>query len=71
MSALIDGNPAYQAVTVMRVDWDQYGKSEIVSELNIPRRSTLVMFKGGEEIGRVVAQTSATASEPLFVDAVS
>jgi len=55
----------------MRVDWDQYGKSEIVSELNIPRRSTLVMFKGGEEIGRVVAQTSATASEPLFVDAVS
>ena len=71
MSALIDGNPAYQAVKLIRVDWDQFGQSEIVSELKIPRRSTLVMFKDGAEIGRVVAQTAASAIEPLFVDAIS
>lgn len=71
MRALIDDNPAYKAVTLMLVDWDQHRKSDIVSELGIRRRSTLVMFKGGEEIGRVIAQTSAAAIEPLFVDALS
>ena len=71
MSALIDGNPAYQAVKLIRVDWDQFGQSDIVSELKIPRRSTLVMFKDGAEIGRVVAQTATSAIEPLFVDAIS
>ena len=70
MSALKDGNPAYQAVTVMRVDWHEHGKSDLVSELEIPRRSTLVMFKEGEEIGRVVAQTAASAIEPMFAAAI-
>lgn len=70
MSALIDGNPDYQAVTVMTVDWDTFKSAPIVSELNIPRRSTLVMFAGGEEVGRVVAQTSAAAIEPLFQAAI-
>ncbi len=71
MRALIDNNPAYKAVTMFRVDWDQHRDSEIVSELSIKRRSTLVMFKGGKEIGRVIAQTSASAIEPLFAEAVS
>lgn len=55
----------------MRVDWDLHGRSELVSELGIRRRSTLVMFKEGKEIGRVIAQTSADAIEPLFIDALS
>jgi hypothetical protein len=64
--ALLDGNSQYHAVTIMRVDWDTHRRSQIVSDLRIPRRSTLVMFKGGKEIGRVVAQTRVEVIEALF-----
>lgn len=70
MRALLDSNPEYRAVTVMRVDWDTFRNDAIVRELGVPRRSTLIMFRGGEEIGRVVAQTSARDIEPLFQAAV-
>ncbi|MEM7250635.1 MAG: hypothetical protein AAF493_04395 [Pseudomonadota bacterium] len=62
----MDKNPDYKAVTVMRVDWDTFSDAPIVRDLNIPRRSTLVMFKGGQEVARVVAQTSETAIGELF-----
>jgi hypothetical protein len=68
--ALLDENPAYAAVQWMRVDWDKHSRDAIVSELGIPRRSTLVMFRGGKEVGRVVAQTSPEAIEPLFAAAI-
>jgi len=69
VSALLDGSPEYQAVTIFNVDWDTFENAPITSELNVPRRSTLVMFKGGEEVGRVIAQTSESAIAELF-DAV-
>ncbi len=71
MSALIDANEKYQVVTVFRVDWDTYRKDQITKDLKIRRRSTLVMFKDGKEIDRVVAQTSARAIEPLFEKAIA
>ena len=71
MRALIDSNPAYQAVTVMKVDWDRFSGDAIVNELDVRGRSTLVMFSRGEEVGRVVGQTGAGAIEPLFKAAVS
>ena len=71
MSALIDGNPAYKAVTVMKVDWDRFSGDPIVGELGVRGRATLVMFSRGEEVGRVVGQTGAGAIEPLFKAAVS
>jgi hypothetical protein len=55
----------------MKVNWDDFSGAPIVSELNIPRRSTLVMFNGGEEVGRVIAQTSTEAIEALFQAAAS
>ena len=66
MRALRARNPAYAAVKVVRVDWDTHRRDPIVEELKIPRRSTLVMFAGGVEVGRVVAQTSREAIEALF-----
>ena len=66
MSALIEANPDYAAVTVMRVEWDEHRGGELVRQLSIPRRSTLVMFKGGREVGRVVARTSRADIEALF-----
>jgi len=66
ISALMDANEAYAKVKVINVDWDQYGNSDFAKNLRIPRRSTLIMFQGGEEIGRVVAQTSQAEIEKLF-----
>ncbi|MBY4894390.1 thiol reductase thioredoxin [Jannaschia sp. EhC01] len=58
INALRDANPAYDAnITFYRVDWDQYGSGDLATSLNVPRRSTLVMFRDGVEVGRVVAGT--------------
>lgn len=59
ISALREANPAYdEAMTFMLVDWDMWKDKPIVSEMNIPRRSTLVVLREEEELGRVVAETS-------------
>lgn len=51
-------NPNYSdAITFIRVDWDVYGRGELVSDLRIPRRSTLVLLRGDQELGRLVADT--------------
>jgi thioredoxin 1 len=64
--ALLNSKSQYKNVTIMRVDWDTNRDGDIVKELKIPRRSTLVMFNKGKEVGRVVAQTSTAAIEALF-----
>ena len=66
MGALIDENPEYRAITVMRVDWDTHRDSGIVRELDVRTRSTLVMFSGGREVGRVNAKTGRDDIEALF-----
>lgn len=66
MRALIKNNPDYATVTVMRVEWDEHRGGDLVKQLSIPRRSTLVMFKGGQEVGRVVAKTGKADIETLF-----
>ena len=59
ISALREADPAYdEAMTFMLVDWDTWKDKPVVSEMNIPRRSTLVVLRGEEELGRVVAETS-------------
>jgi predicted metal-binding protein len=64
--ALLDSKSEYRKVTIMRVDWDTHRDADIVNELKIPRRSTLVMFNKGKEVARVVAQTGTPAIEALF-----
>ena len=64
--ALLKSKPEYQHVVHMKVDWDTWRDAEITKMLKVPRRSTLVMFNKGEEVGRVVAQTSQPAIEALF-----
>ena len=66
----MEGNPGYQEVVIMKVDWDQHKRDDIVSDLGVRRRSTLIMFTSGKEIDRVVAQTSAEAIEALFIKAL-
>jgi len=51
-------NPDYeQHITFVNVDWDTYRKATFTARLDIPRRSTLVVLKGSEEVGRLVAET--------------
>ncbi|WP_323763733.1 thioredoxin family protein [Marinovum sp.] len=51
-------NPAYAAnITFIDIDWDTYGSSQMATRMRIPRRSTLVVLKGDEELGRIVAET--------------
>lgn len=58
MDALMSDNPAYvENVLFVNVDWDAYQNAAITFDLEIPRRSTLVVLKGDEELGRIVAGT--------------
>jgi len=71
VSALIDANPAYQVVKVMKVDWDTFRSHQITKDLRVRRQSTLVIFNDGAEIDRLIAQTSAQAIEQLFTKALA
>ena len=59
-------NDAYNAITFINVDWDEFGRGDLARELNIPRRSTLVVLRGDEELGRVVARTSRADIQALM-----
>ncbi len=66
ISKLKKSNPKLAGITVMKVDWDKYRGAPIRKSLGVPRRSTLIMFKGGREVGRVVAQTSESSIKRLM-----
>ena len=70
MSALINENPAYEAVTVIKVDWDVHSDSDVAKEHGVRRRATLVMLSGGEEVGRVDGSTRREDIEALFKAAI-
>ncbi len=65
--ALLKENPAYeQAISFVKVDWDVHAQSDLATRLNIPRRSTLVVLKGDQELGRIVAGTSKSQIRDLM-----
>jgi thiol-disulfide isomerase/thioredoxin len=67
LAALRAENPAYeQKITFFVVDWDAYGRDTLAKDLAIPRRSTLVLLKGREELGRIVAGTSEAEIKALL-----
>ncbi len=60
-------NPAYEEnISFIDVDWDDYGNGELSNALRIPRRSTLVVLKGNQELGRIVAGTSTKDIKQLM-----
>ena len=66
MRALIDEIPRYREVALIQADWDRYGGDAIARELRVPRRSTLIAFRGGSEVRRVVAATGRKEIAALF-----
>ena len=69
---LMAANPAYEAnISFIKVDWDLHSGSALASRLNIPRRSTLVVLKGDQELGRIVASTSTDKIKALMDTALA
>lgn len=67
ISALRDADPAYDAaMTFVRVDWDRFKGHEVTVFRGIPRRSTLIVLRGEDELGRVVAGTSESQIKSLM-----
>ena len=65
-------NPAYeQAVTFVDVDYDKHGNGPLANRLRIPRRSTLVVLKGDQELGRIVAGTAKSEIKALMDTALN
>ena len=60
-------NPVFdENMTFVKVDWDTYQGHEVTSSRNIPRRSTLLVLRGDEELGRIVAGTDPEAIKELL-----
>jgi len=58
IEALRKATPAYDKhITFVKIDWDQFSGAAISKKYKIPRRSTLIMLKGDQELGRIVAGT--------------
>ena len=72
LAALKAENPAYeQTIAFYKVDWDLYAKDTLAKDLQIPRRSTLVVLKGRMELGRIVAGTSKEDIQALLDTALA
>jgi len=67
INALRAEDAAYDdAMTFVKVDWDTYKDHEVTIFRGIPRRSTLIVLRGEDELGRLVAQTSEAQIKTLM-----
>lgn len=65
-------NPAYdENITFVRVDFDAFGNAPVSTSRNIPRRSTLIVLKGDQELGRIVAGTRTRDIQALLDTALA
>lgn len=70
LDKLRDANADYRSIPVIIVDWDVHSRGPLVAELRIPRRSTLVIMQGENELGRLVAQTGESVIAELLDKAI-
>jgi len=67
INAALKENPAYdENILFVTVDWDEFSRAPISVDYNIPRRSTLIVLKGDEELGRNVASARAADVKALL-----
>ncbi len=67
MQELRAANPEFdKQISFVRVDWDDYGTHEVTTSRNIVRRSTLLMLRGDEELGRLVAVVDTNEIKALL-----
>ncbi|MDA1132552.1 MAG: thioredoxin family protein [Proteobacteria bacterium] len=56
--------PEFAGYAYFRVDYDL--QKDVMAELDVPQRSTVLIFKGKEEVGRLFAENSPEAIRNLF-----
>lgn len=67
MQDLRAANPAYDAaITFIRMDWDTFGRSDYARSLGVQRRSTLILMRGDQILGTIVADTRADSIRALL-----
>lgn len=67
IAALREANPAYDdAMMFVRVDWDDFKNDPVTVARNVPRRSTLLVLRGDEELGRLIAGTGEAQIRALM-----
>jgi thioredoxin 1 len=72
IDALRAADPRIDAeLTVIRVDWDQFGNGDLSRRFAVPRRSTLIALRGERELDRIVAGTGEGAIRALFQRALA
>lgn len=70
LAALQNSDEKYNAIPVVRVDWDDYRRAPITTDLRVPRRSTLILFVNGKEVDRIVADTRTSRIKALLDKAI-
>jgi len=67
IEALRGQNAAYdEALSFIKVDWDTYRSHAVTKSRGIPRRSTLLILRGEDELGRIVAGTRESDIQALM-----
>lgn len=67
INAIRAADPAYdKAMIFVKVDWDDFGRKDVAVSRNIPRRSTLIVLRGDDELGRIVAGTGESQIKALM-----
>lgn len=62
--AKLRDKPEFADYRIMRVNFDT--QRDIVREFRAPRQSTLIVFRGRDEVGRVIAQTGEDQLDALW-----
>jgi thioredoxin 1 len=62
--AALTAQPKYKNLLVLRADFDK--DKEVLKELGVRSQSTLIVFKGDQELVRSVGSTNAVAIEGLL-----
>jgi len=60
--------PALSGITALKVDFD--GQRDAVKAFKVTQQSTLIVFKGGHEVGRSVGDTRKDTIEALLKRAI-
>ena len=67
ISELRSNNPEFDKhISFVKVDWDAYGSHEVATSRKVPRRSTLILLQGDQELGRIVAGTDSEEIKALL-----
>lgn len=64
----LESDPAFKAYTVFNVDFD--AEKAVMRNFNAQSRSTLIVFKGKTEVGRLVGDTKEASIKALLKKAL-